>query len=114
MVGFQASDHKFRTRRNVKKTLLIAPRAEADMMSAFRWYEERSAGLGFEFVRCVEAQLTVIVRSPQLFRRRGSLHRMAITSRFPYAIYFVWEESRNRVAVRRVLHFAQNAPDHLP
>jgi plasmid stabilization system protein ParE len=95
-------------------SLSISPRAESDLMEAFNWYEERSAGLGHEFFRCVEARLNLIARAPQLFRQRGSLHRMAKTDRFPYAIYFIWETTESHVAVRRVLHFSQNAEQALP
>lgn len=90
-------------------TLSIAPSAENDLMEAFNWYEARSAGLGQEFLRCVEARLNLIARAPQIFRKRGSLHRMASTERFPHAIYFIWEEAEARVAIRRVLHFSQNS-----
>lgn len=95
-------------------TLSIAPRAEAEMKEAFRWYEKQSVGLGHEFLRCIEARLNLITRMPQIFRRRGALHRMARTDRFPYAIYFIWEEQEAHVAVRRVLHFKQNENQHLP
>ena len=88
-------------------TLSIAPRAEADMMEAFNWYEAQSTGLGHEFLRCLEARLNLIARMPQIFRRRGPLHRLARTDRFPYAIYFIWEEQEAHVAVRRILHFKQ-------
>jgi len=93
----------------VSNTLSIAPRAEADLMEAFKWYEARSMGLGHEFLRCVEARLNLIARMPQIFRQRGRLHRLARTDRFPYAIYFIWEEQQAHVAVRRVLHFAQDS-----
>lgn len=94
--------------------LSIAPRAEADLKEAFQWYEARSVGLGHEFLRCVEARLNLIARLPQIFRRRGSIHRLAKIDRFPYAIYFVWEEAEAHVAVRRVLHFAQDSSRALP
>jgi len=94
-------------------TLSIALRAESDLMEAFNWYEARSAGLGHEFLRCVEARLNLIARAPEIFRRRGPLHRLAKTDRFPYAIYFIWEEGESHVAVRRVLHFSQNSDQAL-
>jgi toxin ParE1/3/4 len=36
------------------------------------------------------------------------LYRLAATTRFPYAIYFIWDEANAIVAVRRVLHFKQD------
>lgn len=95
-------------------TLSIAPRAELELKEAFRWYEKRSTGLGHDFLRCVESRLNLIARAPQLFRQRGPIHRLAKTERFPYAIYFVWEESSAHVNVRRVLHFAQGPTANLP
>jgi len=90
-------------------TLSLTSRAETDLMKAFNWYESRSLGLGHEFLRCVEARLNLIARAPELFRQRGPLHRLAKTDRFPYAVYFIWEVEEAHVAVRRVLHFSQNA-----
>jgi toxin ParE1/3/4 len=95
-------------------TLSITKSAEYDIMGAFNWHEERSVGLGYDFLRCVDARLNLITRAPQIFRKRGPLHRMARTERFPYAIYFIWEETSAHVIVRRVLHFAQDSAANLP
>jgi len=53
--------------------------------------------------------LDLIAQSPQLFRQRSGPHRLAATARFPYAIYFIWDEVNQIVAVRRVLHFKQDS-----
>jgi hypothetical protein len=47
-------------------------------------------------------------------RNLTALHRLARIDRFPYAIYFVWEEPQDHVAVRRVLHFAQDTSRAFP
>ena len=38
---------------------------------------------------------------------------MAMTPRFPYAVYFIWDEAAGVISVRRILHFSQNAPVNL-
>ncbi len=93
----------------MSNTLSIAADAEFDLMAAFKWYESRGRGLGHEFLRCVEARLNQIARMPQILRRRGPLHRLARIQRFPYGIYFIWQEQDAHVAVRRILYFAQDA-----
>jgi toxin ParE1/3/4 len=90
--------------------LRISSRAEADIADGFDWYEERLPGLGVDFVGCVDATLALVRRSPQLFRKRDAEHRLAMTPRFPYAVYFIWNETTHFVSIRRVLHFSQNAP----
>jgi plasmid stabilization system protein ParE len=81
----------------VNHRLIIAPLAEADIETSFSWYEQRSTGLGRDFINRVETKLAVLVQSPQLFRER-----------FPCAIYFIWDEVAGIVTVRRVLHFKQD------
>jgi len=93
----------------VKRACHIAPNAEADIRAAFDWYEQRSEGLGFAFLQAVETKLAELTRAPQLFRKRVGPYRLAGTRRFPYGIYFVWNEATNAIAVRRVLHFKQHA-----
>ncbi|MEO6992446.1 MAG: type II toxin-antitoxin system RelE/ParE family toxin [Lacunisphaera sp.] len=87
--------------------LVVAPQAEADLRDAFIWYEQRSAGLGRDFLERVEAAFELLSRSPQLFRSRHGPYRLAPTQRFPYSIYFIWDEVHQIVSVRRVLHFKQ-------
>jgi toxin ParE1/3/4 len=75
-------------RQVVKQRLIIAPLAEADIKTSFLWYEERTPGLGEDFMQRVDAELAVIDKSPQLFRKRFGLYRLAATERFPYSILF--------------------------
>lgn len=88
--------------------LIVAPQAERDLRTNFVWYEERSAGLGHAFVQKVEEKLRVISDSPQLFRKRVGPYRLAATERFPYAIYFIWDEATGVITIRRVLNFKQD------
>ena len=93
--------------------LLVSSRASANIAAAYEWYEQRVPGLGADFVRRVDATLLLIQRSPQIFRLRHGKMRMAMTPRFPYAIYFVWDETARFISVRRVLHFSQDAAARL-
>lgn len=52
------------TRQVVSCRLIIAPLAEADIGDSFRWYEQRSPGLGRDFMQCVETKLAAITHSP--------------------------------------------------
>ena len=88
--------------------LIVAPQAEADLRESFVWYEERTAGLGHAFVESVERKFGTISGSPQIFRRRMGPYRLAATERFPYAIYFIWDEARDLITIRRILHFKRD------
>jgi plasmid stabilization system protein ParE len=96
------------------RELIVSSRANEDLTHAHRWYEERLPGLGADFVRRVDATLDLVQHSPQLFRERRGRMRMAMMSRFPYAIYFIWDEAGGFISVRRILHFSQDATKRLP
>ena len=93
--------------------LIVAEAAEADLRANFAWYEERSPGLGRAFFASVETKLSLIAQSPQIFRQRIGPYRLAATERFPFAIYFIWDERNAIVSVRRSLHFKQNRQPRL-
>jgi plasmid stabilization system protein ParE len=72
-------------------SIIVGEEAGVEIRDAFTWYEGQSKGLGFEFLRVVDAALTSIVRAPALFPIvHANVHR-SIIRRFPYSIYYVIE-----------------------
>ncbi|NOT09962.1 MAG: type II toxin-antitoxin system RelE/ParE family toxin [Gemmatimonadales bacterium] len=63
--------------------------AEADLGEAFIWYQQQARGLGFEYLRAVDATFAQIRRTPQLYPLVYGQARRALVRRFPYAIYYV-------------------------
>lgn len=90
------------------KSLILAPEATADIADAFLWYEEQSMGLGMEFVRCVEAALRTIQRTPLQFPLVHESYRRALVRRFPYAVFFEFEPDHDRCVVYSVFHCSQD------
>jgi len=88
------------------RLLIIRPEAEAEMADAFNWYEDRVAGLGSDFLLCVDATLSAILRNPQQYPRVHREVRRALTRRFPYEIFFV--EDDEQIVVLAVFHAKQN------
>jgi toxin ParE1/3/4 len=78
-------------------SLVVHPEAEEDLDSAYAWYESRSTGLGSDFLETAHAAFTAIAENPLRF---PVMHddpttpiRRARLRRFPYGIYFVWDDS---------------------
>ncbi len=72
----------------MSRRLVVRPEAEAEMADAFDWYEERAPGLGSEFLRCVDAVFSAIMRAPQQYPRVHKIVHRALMRRFPYAVFF--------------------------
>jgi hypothetical protein len=49
--------------------LVIAQEAEQDIADSYAWYEDRRAGLGEEFLSCVDAYIQAICRTPTCMHR---------------------------------------------
>ena len=74
------------------REIIIRPEAEAEVQSAFDWYEEQSDGLGFEFLRAIDACLSGVERNPLAFTIMHEPNvRRALVRRFPYALFYLVE-----------------------
>jgi plasmid stabilization system protein ParE len=69
--------------------LVVGAAAEADVLDAALWYEQRSPGVGTEFLLAVDAALAEIVALPERYPVVRGEARRALLRRFPYGIYFV-------------------------
>ena len=69
--------------------LFLKAAARREIAEGFRWYEERSPGLGSEFLRAVRATLAQIAREPELYSFAVDDIRKAPLHRFPYVAYYV-------------------------
>jgi len=63
--------------------LVIAPEAEQDIVETYIWYEDRLTGLGEEFLRCVEACLDAMCRTPASHAVVHDHYRRGLMRRFP-------------------------------
>src|SRR3954454_24654867 len=88
--------------------LIIAPEAEQDIADAYGWYEDRRAGLGEEFLSCVDACIQAICRAPEMHAPIHENYRRGLVRRFPYAVCY--EYAAGTVTVYCVLHTSQD-PD---
>jgi plasmid stabilization system protein ParE len=88
--------------------LILAPEAEQDIADAYGWYEGRRAGLGEEFLSCVDACIQAICRTPEMHRTIHENYRRGLVRRFPYAVFY--EYAADTVTVYCVFHTSQD-PD---
>ena len=62
----------------MKYRLVLQPEAEADLVEAYLWHEKQRVGLGTELIACVEAVLTVSVKTPNCTQRSiGTFGRLS-------------------------------------
>jgi plasmid stabilization system protein ParE len=82
--------------------LEVRRKAAEDTAEAAVWYEQRSQGLGAEFIRAIDACLALIARNPLAFPVVYREARMALPRRFPYKI--IYRARAEAVIVVAVMH----------
>lgn len=70
-------------------SLFLRDEARADLVEAFRWYEGRRGGLGYEFTRSARSALQSIEHNPEQYPIAADDIRKAPLRRFPYVVYYV-------------------------
>ena len=86
--------------------LIIAAEADQDIADAYAWYEGRRAGLGEEFMTCVDAYIQAIVRTPEMHAVYYETYRRGLVRRFPYAVFY--EHAEDKVTIYGVFHTSIN------
>ncbi len=74
----------------MKRTLRVLPDAEAELVSAATWYEDRRPGLGVEFVAIVDQALQSVLEHPDAcpLWLPDRPYRTRPLKRFPYVLFF--------------------------
>ncbi len=88
------------------RTLIILPDAEQDAAQAYAWYENQEPGLGEEFLRCIDACMQSIRRSPEMYQVVHESFRRGVVRRFPYVVFY--EYSDTTVNIYAVFHCSQD------
>jgi toxin ParE1/3/4 len=84
----------------------LRPEALSDLRHAFRWYDDRSQGLGEAFLISFEACLSRIQHMPLLYPEVWRQIRKALLRRFPYQVFYVVGETE--IEVIAVFHAMQH------
>jgi len=89
--------------------IIVRPEAAREVQDAFDWYEEKSEGLGLEFLRSAEACLAGVKRSPLAFPIVHEQVHRAFLRKFPYTLFYIVKEES--IIVLACFHAKRNPID---
>jgi len=87
-------------------SLLLTATAEAELLQAKDWYENKRQGLGDDFLTVFDETLNSISDNPLAFQCVHRDVRRALMPRFPYGVYFRAESEY--ILVLAVFHSSRN------
>ena len=77
-----------------------------DIAETYAWYEGRRAGVGQEFLGCVEVCVEAIRRSPEMNAVVHENYLRGLVRRFPHVVFYEYVEGR--VTVYGVFHASRD------
>lgn len=86
--------------------LVFRPEVREELDQAYSWYENQQAGLGDEFLDCIDKILNQICQMPEAYPIVYRDIRRSVIRRFPYAVYYRIISSR--VIVTAIFHGRQD------
>jgi len=82
--------------------VIFHPEAHVEMIEQARYYENKSQGLGTDFLDAVEAAASRIAQSPQSGPIERANIRKRLVSGFPFTI--LYETQLDRIYIAAVMH----------
>lgn len=92
----------------MKYPVLLLPPASDDLIDCIAWYDEQKNGLGNEFYEAVVHIIDMIGSNPLLFAVRTRSIRAASVNRFPFFVFYKFEQSKQQIVVLAILHQSRN------
>jgi plasmid stabilization system protein ParE len=74
--------------------VIVRREAQTEIQEAFDYYEDKNEGLGFDFIRSLDASLQSVKRNPFSYQTIYKRSRRALLRKFPYALFYVVEQNR--------------------
>ena len=76
----------------MKLAVVYKSRAQRDVKAAIDWYQSQRAGLGLEFLNCLEQAEAKIQQQPDLYPVVHGNFRRILLQRFPYSVFYLIEK----------------------
>lgn len=84
---------------------LFHPLVDNDYAEAYEWYEEKSVGLGENFLIAVRKKIAEIAQHPETYSSKGRhTYREAIVDGFPYIIVYKIYKKEKQIFISSVHH----------
>lgn len=86
----------------------FVPEAQAELINAWTWYEDKNPGLGDKFLNEVYKRITQIEANPERYPQRKHSFHETIVKIFPYLIIYRIEKRMKLIIITSIFHTSRN------
>ncbi len=90
----------------MKYQVIIRTEAEAELLEAVKWYEEKVQGLGANLLLNIEATLESISRILEAYAPTYKNTRRALVRKYPFGIHYIID--KEKIIVLAIFHENRN------
>ncbi len=91
--------------------IIFSTKATKELHESFKWYENRSVGLGVLFVQFIDKTIRLIELNPEGYPNKVGPYREVAFSKFPYLLIYEFVKETQTVYILHVFHTKRN-PKH--
>jgi len=88
--------------------IILAKQAIQEIQKSYQWYEDRSRGLGDQFIAYIDNVIKIIILNPEGFPIKNGSYREIVFNKFPYLIVYEFIKGKNTIYLLHVFHTKRN------
>jgi len=92
----------------VGNKIIFAPLASKELDEAYDWYEERSLGLGDNFLDVLDKAFELISANPLVAPLTKQKYRDKVIDGFPYIVVYEFKKSEDAIYIIHIFHTSRN------
>lgn len=86
----------------------LSSEAIKEIHESYEWYEDRSLGLGEQFIEFMDHTLKLVLQNPEGYPNKIGPYREIVFSKFPYLIVYEFVKEANTIYVLHIIHTKRN------
>ena len=83
---------------------IFSSAAVNDFAISYHWYENRSKGLGDQFINLIDLTIKLILLNPEGFPNKTGQYREATLKRFHYQIIYEYLKESQSIYILHIFH----------
>jgi plasmid stabilization system protein ParE len=88
--------------------IILSKHAYQEIQESYQWYEDRSKGLGKQFIEYIDNAIKIVKQNPEAFPIKSDSYREIVFNKFPYLIVYEFVKEKDTIYILHIFHTKRN------